>query len=134
MSAPSSGTGTFYLIEAVADRLEGAPRQLRRRRSNEFEARAVAEALEQGAGVSAIAHRRGIHPSQLFGWRRAVLDARQVSMEPARCQLAAVSTGEAVIEVVVGRRDRACSSSSGIPRSDAIVSIYVGNHRFRGGC
>ncbi|MCZ4088687.1 transposase [Sinorhizobium psoraleae] len=90
------------MIEAVADRLEGAPRQLRRRRSDEFEARAVAEALEQGAGVSAIARRLGIHPSQLFGWRRAVLDARQVSTEPARCQIAAASTGEAVIEVVIG--------------------------------
>lgn len=94
----------------------------------------MAEALEQGAGVSAIAHRRGIHPSQLFGWCRAVLDARQVSTEPARCLIAAVSTGEAVIEVVIGRRDRTRSGSPGIPRSDAIVSINVGNHRFCGGC
>ncbi|MDX0322051.1 transposase [Sinorhizobium meliloti] len=58
------------MIEAVADRLEGAPRQLRRRWSDEFKARAVAEALEPGASVSAIAHRIGIHPSQLFAWRR----------------------------------------------------------------
>lgn len=48
------------MIEAVADRLEGAPRQLRRRWSDEFKARAVAEALEAGASVSAIAHRLGI--------------------------------------------------------------------------
>ncbi|WP_234894973.1 transposase, partial [Sinorhizobium meliloti] len=40
------------MIEAVADRLEGAPRQLRRRWSDEFKARAVAEALEPGASVS----------------------------------------------------------------------------------
>ncbi|WOS66911.1 CocE/NonD family hydrolase (plasmid) [Sinorhizobium fredii GR64] len=71
MSAPSSGTRTFHMIEAVADRLEGAPRQLHRRWSDEFKARAVAETLEPGASVSAIAHRLGIHPSQLFGWRRA---------------------------------------------------------------
>jgi transposase len=71
MSAPSSGTRTFHMIEAVAKRLEGAPRQLRRRWSDEFKARAVAEAFEPGASVSAIAHRIGIHPSQLFAWRRS---------------------------------------------------------------
>ena len=102
MSAPSSGTRTFHMIEAVADRLEGAPRQLRRRWSDEFKARAVAEALEPGASVSAIAHRLSIHPSQLFGWRRAVLDARKVSTEPARCEVVAAYDGEAVIEVVIG--------------------------------
>ncbi|WP_176074815.1 transposase [Brucella intermedia] len=32
----------------------------------------MAEALEPGASVSVIAHRLGIHPSQLFGWRRAI--------------------------------------------------------------
>nr|WP_244561511.1 transposase [Ensifer aridi] len=64
------------MIEAVAARLEGAPRQLRRRWSDEFKARAVAEALEAGASVSAIAHRLGINPSQLFdrNWlRRSVM-------------------------------------------------------------
>ncbi|MCZ4093691.1 transposase [Sinorhizobium psoraleae] len=54
------------MIEAVAERLEGAPRQLRRRWSDEFKSQVVAEALEPGASVSAIAHRIGIRPSQLF--------------------------------------------------------------------
>lgn len=36
------------MIEAVAERLEGALRHLRRRGSDEFKARAVAEALEPG--------------------------------------------------------------------------------------
>jgi transposase len=49
------------MIEAVADRLEGAPRQLRRRWADEFKAQAVTEALEPGASVSAIARRIG-HP------------------------------------------------------------------------
>ncbi|WP_342723702.1 transposase [Bradyrhizobium sp. B097] len=40
------------MIEAVADRLEGAPRQLRRRWSDEFKAQVVTEALEPGASVS----------------------------------------------------------------------------------
>ncbi|WP_081369369.1 transposase [Bradyrhizobium japonicum] len=51
MSAPSSETRTFHMIEAVADHLEGAPRQLRRRWSDEFKAQVVAEALEPGASV-----------------------------------------------------------------------------------
>ncbi|WP_280984926.1 MULTISPECIES: transposase [unclassified Bradyrhizobium] len=41
--------------------------------SDEFKAQVVTEALEPGASVSAIARRIGIHPSQLFAWRR---DAR----------------------------------------------------------
>jgi len=36
--------------------------------------------MEPGASVSAIAHRIGIHPSQLFGWRR---DARAKSSKVA---------------------------------------------------
>ncbi|PJG50609.1 hypothetical protein CVM73_35505 [Bradyrhizobium forestalis] len=38
---------------------------MRQRWSNEFKAQVVTEALEPGASVSAIAHRIGIHPSQL---------------------------------------------------------------------
>jgi hypothetical protein len=40
MSAPSSGTKNFHMIEAVPERLEGAPRQFRRRWSDEFKERA----------------------------------------------------------------------------------------------
>jgi len=61
------------MIEAVAERLEGVLRQFRRRWSDETKERAVVEAMEPGASVSAIAYRIGIHSSQLFGWRR---DAR----------------------------------------------------------
>ncbi|WP_442869679.1 transposase [Bradyrhizobium sp. CCBAU 65884] len=63
MSAPSSATRTFHMIEAVAGRLEGAPR-LRRRWSDEFKAQVVTEALEPGASVSAIARRRGTASGQ----------------------------------------------------------------------
>ncbi|WP_407169126.1 transposase [Bradyrhizobium sp. ORS 111] len=52
----------FHIIEAVADRLERASRQLRRRWSDEFKAQVVTEALEPGASVSAIARRIGIQP------------------------------------------------------------------------
>ncbi|WP_422392412.1 transposase [Nitratireductor thuwali] len=51
------------MIVAVADRLEGVPRQLRPRWSDAFKAQLVAEALEPGANVSAVAHRVGIRPN-----------------------------------------------------------------------
>ncbi|WP_234843135.1 transposase [Sinorhizobium meliloti] len=96
----ASGTRTFHMIEAVADRLEGAPRQLRRRWSDEFKAQAVAEALEPGASVSAIAHRIGIHPSQLFAWRRnARTDA---SPQRSAGAGASVRAAAAVVEIIIG--------------------------------
>nr|WP_244563923.1 transposase [Ensifer aridi] len=51
------------MTEAVAERLQGAPRQLRRRWSDEFKAQVVAEALEPSDR----------HSCRLFAWRR---DAR----------------------------------------------------------
>nr|WP_289624932.1 transposase [Sinorhizobium sp. 7-81] len=85
------------MIEAVADRLEGAPRQLRRRWS-EFKAQVVAEALEPGASVSAIAHRIGILPSRPFAWRR---DARVGRRAPSR-----LSGSEAAVVQAGGRGGR----------------------------
>ncbi len=63
----------------------------------------MAEAMAPGAGVSAIAHRIGIHPSQLFGWRRdARARQRTFSQDPA-VQVEAGSVGaRAVIEPVIG--------------------------------
>jgi transposase len=58
------------MIEAVAGPLEGAPRQVRRQWSDEFKAQAVAETMQPGASVSAVARRIGVDPSQLFTWRR----------------------------------------------------------------
>jgi len=102
MSAPSSGTRTFHMIEAVADRFEGAPRQLRRRWSDDFKARAVAEALEPGSSVSAIARRLDIHPSQLFGWRRAALSSYKKNVAPSGHKAVTPSADSAIIEVLIG--------------------------------
>ncbi|WP_245452376.1 transposase [Bradyrhizobium forestalis] len=88
------------MIEAVAERLEGAPRQLRRRWSDEFKAQVVAEALEPGASVSGIAHRIGIHPSQLFAWRR---DARAERTCPSQSSSReAAMACMSVIEIAIG--------------------------------
>lgn len=103
MSAPISGTRNFHMIEAVPERLEGAPRQFRRRWSDDFKERAVAEAMEPGANVSAIARRIGIHPSQLFGWRRDARAEQGGSSVPAAVEAdSGPVCAQAVIEVVIG--------------------------------
>ena len=73
MSAPMPDDRNFHVIEAVPERLEGAPQRVRRNWSEAFKAQLIAETLTPGANVSAIARREGILPSQLFGWRRLAL-------------------------------------------------------------
>ncbi|MCP1835606.1 transposase [Bradyrhizobium sp. USDA 4532] len=88
------------MIESVADRLEGAPRQLRRRWSDEFKAQVVK--LELGASVSAIARRIGIHPSQLFAWRRDARAERHYRERHSSCGGEMASLSGAVIEIAIG--------------------------------
>jgi transposase len=73
MFAPMADDRSFHVIEVVADRLEGAPRRVRREWSEAFKTQIVAETLTPGANVSAVARRAGISPSQLFGWRRQAI-------------------------------------------------------------
>lgn len=93
---------TFRMIEAVANRFVGAPRQLRRCWSDGFKARAVAEALEPGSSVSAIARRLDIHPSQLFGWRHAALGSRKNNVAPSGHKAVTPSAAGAIIKVLIG--------------------------------
>ncbi|MET4046095.1 transposase [Bradyrhizobium sp. RT6a] len=90
------------MIEAVADCIEGAPRQLRRRWSDEFKAQVVIEALEPGASVSAIARRIGIHPSQLFAWRRDARAELHCPSQPSSREGVVTSVADAVIEIAIG--------------------------------
>jgi transposase len=48
----------------------------------------VAETLKPGASVSAVAQRYGLHPSQLFAWRKTARDGRLV--EESRVEFAPV--------------------------------------------
>lgn len=69
---------SFHLIEAVPDRMEGAPVARRRRWSDGFKAEMVARSFEPEANVSALAREIGISPSQLFGWRADALKRGEV--------------------------------------------------------
>lgn len=82
---------SFHLIEAVPDRLEGAPVARRRRWSDDFKAAMVARSLEPGANVSALAREIGISPSQLFGWRSEATEKGKVK----RVDRSATGTGAA---------------------------------------
>lgn len=70
MSAPIASPRMIHMIEAVPERLEGSPCQLRRFWSDEFKAFAVEEASTPGANIWAVARRIGILTSQVFRWRR----------------------------------------------------------------
>ena len=50
----------------------------RRRWSLSEKQEIVTETLKPGASVSAVAQRHGMHPSQLFAWRKAARDGRLV--------------------------------------------------------
>ncbi|WP_372806106.1 transposase [Loktanella salsilacus] len=83
------------MIEAVVERLDGAPVGERRRWSDEFKAQAVAAAMAPDVNVSALARRLGISPPQLFGWRRAYLKALDEAA-------AAHSSPQTLTEIVIG--------------------------------
>ena len=65
MSKPKQRANTVGRMEVIAK----AGR--RRRWPEDVRAAIVAEALEEGAVVSAIARRHGVAPSQVFAWRKA---------------------------------------------------------------
>ena len=56
----------------------------RRRWSGAEKRRLVAATLEPGASVSSIAREAGVHPSQLWGWRRQMRAAAPISFTPVR--------------------------------------------------
>jgi transposase len=70
----------------------------RRSWSAEDKARIVAETLQEGETVCAVARRHGLSPQQLFGWRR------QVRQSAAGAESAAPQFVPAVIETVPATR------------------------------
>jgi len=100
------------MIEAVPERVEGGHLQPRRRWSDAFKEKAVAEALVPGANVSAIARRIGVEPSQLFGWRRKARREGAISVleqQPETAIEGGSSTIEIVIDNVIIRVDESVS-------------------------
>ncbi|MFT5130344.1 MAG: transposase [Rhodothermales bacterium] len=93
--------GSFQLIEAVVERLDGAPVGERRRWSDEFKAQAVAAAMAPDVNVSALARRLGVSPAQLFGWRSAHLKTLDEATSAHRSPqtLTEIVIGDTIIRV-----------------------------------
>ena len=100
MSAPMSRPRSIQLIEAVAERFEGAPVSSRRRWSDEFKAEAISASLEPGANISAVARRMGISPAQLFAWRRQARD--MTSAAPSIVTSEPTMKSEPMAEILIG--------------------------------
>jgi len=77
----------------------------RRRWSVEEKARIVAESLAPNAVASAVARRHGVHPNQLYAWRRELRPASAVSMAvvpdfvPVLLAAEAERSGSAAVEI-----------------------------------
>jgi transposase len=91
------------MIEAVPDRLDGSPRQLRRFWSDEFKATAVEQACEPGVNMSAVARQIGILPSQLYRWRRELLGSDEPGQAAPAVEPQSAARGpDSVVEIVIG--------------------------------
>ena len=70
--------------------------QRRRRWSVAEKEQLVAASLEPGASVSAVAREAGIHPGQLYGWRRQLCAPVPMGFAPVRIAAEAAAGGLAL--------------------------------------
>jgi transposase len=110
--------------------------QRRRRWSPAEKERLVAASLEPGGGVSAVAREAGIHPSQLYGWRRqlcararpaAAFATVRIAAEPAP----AAMPGPGIIDVEFanGARMRITGVVDPATLSAAVATLASGGRR-----
>ena len=107
----------------------------RRRRWSASEKRQlVAASLEPGASVSAIAREAGIHPSQLYGWRRQLRAQQGIGFAPVRiaAEVAAadlVGDGAIEIEFATGARMRITGAVEAAMVTAAVAALAEGRRR-----
>lgn len=101
MSTIMPGDRSFHLIEAVPDRMEGAPVAQRRRWSEAFKAEMVSRSLEPSVNVSALAREIGISPSQLFGWRTEAIKRGEVEKRDEAADAVPTSRARSMIAIEV---------------------------------
>jgi transposase len=106
--------------------------QRRRRWTATEKERIVAASLEAGAVVSALAREAGIHPSQLYGWRRqlcarpqAAADFAAVRIVPEAASAAALpmAPGAIEIEFAAGARMRITGAVDAATLSAAVAAL-----------
>ena len=93
----------------------------------------VAAALEPGASVSAIAREAGIHPSQLYGWRRQRRARQGIGFAPVRIapEVAADLVGHGAIEIefASGARMRITGAVDPVMVTVALAALSEGRRR-----
>jgi transposase len=111
--------------------------QRRRRWSAAEKEQLVAATLEPGASVSALARAAGMHPSQLYGWRRQLCSranavpsftAVRVGAEPAS-MAGMPGSGMIDIEFASGARMRITGAVDVATLSAAVVALASGRRR-----
>jgi len=110
--------------------------QRRRRWSAAEKEQLVAATLEAGASVSAVARGAGIHPSQLYGWRRQLcarpgaapgFAAVRVTAEPG--SVALPGAGLIEIEFADGARMRVAGAVDPAALTAAVAALLGGRRR-----
>jgi transposase len=108
----------------------------RRRWSAAEKERLVAASLEPGASVSAVAREAGMHPSQLYGWRRQLLrrspptasfSAVRIAAEPAAAGLPVPGLIE--VEFANGSRLRITGAADPATLTTTIATLAGGRRR-----
>jgi transposase len=109
--------------------------QRRRRWSAAEKEELVVASLEEGASVSALARAAGIHPSQLYGWRRQLCDRRKspASFTPVRvagsASMALPASGLMEIEFASGTRMRITGAVDPAALTAAVAALASGERR-----
>ena len=106
----------------------------RRRWSVPEKERLVAATLEPGASVSAVAREAGVHPSQLYGWRRRLRARPRIGFAPVQvtCEPApagAVGGGAIEIEFAIGARMRITGAVDAVTLTAAVATLANGRRR-----
>ena len=106
----------------------------RRRWSAAEKHQLVVASFEPGASVSAIAREAGIHPSQLYGWRRQLRARQGIGFAPVRIapEVAPggpVGHGAIEIELASGARMRITGSVDPAMVTAAVAALAEGRRR-----
>jgi transposase len=106
----------------------------RRRWSAAEKEQLVAATLEPGASVSTIAREAGIHPSQLYGWRRQLRARRGIGFAPVRIAPEMTPSGPAdrgaiEIEFASGARMRITGAVEPTMLAAAVAALADGQRR-----
>ena len=106
----------------------------RRRFSSAEKQQLVSASLEPGASVSAVAREAGIHPGQLYGWRRQLGVRARIGFSPVRIAPEAVPAGivdrgTIEIEFATGVRMRITGAVDTAARTAAVAVLAEGRRR-----